>query len=309
MIGERNRGSSFAMPKGADNPAVTLVAPTATGVSPPRKLGQHGLSLWNSVQSAYRIDDAGGVELLAQACAAQDRVEALAEAINRDGEVVQTRAGPKAHPALRDELAGRAFIVRTLEHSASTSKLSSRWAARRIADGTMPTNRTPIRHPARNRLNHDREMVLRYGPDPRWPTIRSEAEYRDAWARHRERLLEGYQHGRRPIAWWRFEAPFPYPGYDREPAVLFEAKLLSDAEAQGLETWWREQFERAQDPNFFHCEGPGRFLKGEAARRAHHRWAGIPRSLLRKWTAQRRRQSKTVRELEAAVAEQPSPAA
>jgi hypothetical protein len=67
------------------------------------------------VQNAYRIDDVGGIELLAQCCAAQDRVEALAERISADGEVANTRAGPKAHPALRDELAGRAFIVRTLE--------------------------------------------------------------------------------------------------------------------------------------------------------------------------------------------------
>ena len=103
------------MAKSADEPPLTLVNPAATGVSPPRKLGQHGLSLWNSVQTAYRIDDVGGIELLAQACAASDRVEALAERITTDGEVVQTRAGPKAHPALRDELAGRAFIVRTLE--------------------------------------------------------------------------------------------------------------------------------------------------------------------------------------------------
>ena len=73
------------------------------------------MALWRSVQHAYRIDDVGGIELLAQACAASDRVEALAERISADGEVVQTRAGPKAHPALRDELAGRAFIVRTLE--------------------------------------------------------------------------------------------------------------------------------------------------------------------------------------------------
>jgi hypothetical protein len=42
-------------------------------------------------------------------------VEALAEQINTDGEVVHTRAGPKAHPALRDELQGRAFIVKTLK--------------------------------------------------------------------------------------------------------------------------------------------------------------------------------------------------
>ena len=103
------------MAKGAEKSPLTLVGPTSTGVSPPRKLGQHGLSLWNSVQAAYQIDDVGGIELLAQACAASDRVEALAERISADGEVVTTRAGPKAHPALRDELAGRAFIVRTLE--------------------------------------------------------------------------------------------------------------------------------------------------------------------------------------------------
>jgi hypothetical protein len=57
----------------------------------------------------------GGLELLVQACATVDRVKALREAIDRDGEVVATRTGPKAHPALRDELAGRAFIVKTLE--------------------------------------------------------------------------------------------------------------------------------------------------------------------------------------------------
>lgn len=105
----------FSMAKNAEKPPLTMVDPAATGVPPPRKLGHHGLSLWNSVQNAYRIDDAGGIELLAQCCAAQDRVEALAARISTDGEVVNTRAGPKAHPALRDELAGRAFIVRTLE--------------------------------------------------------------------------------------------------------------------------------------------------------------------------------------------------
>ena len=103
------------MAKVADRPPLTLIDPASTGIAPPRKLGQYGLSLWNSVQTAYRIDDVGGIELLAQACAAADRVEALAERITADGEVVHTRAGPKAHPALRDELQGRAFICRTLE--------------------------------------------------------------------------------------------------------------------------------------------------------------------------------------------------
>jgi hypothetical protein len=50
------------------------------------------------------------------------------------------------------------------------------------------------------------------------------------------------------------------------------------------------------------------WLKGEPAKKAHLKWAGVPHSLIRKWTAQRRRRSKTVRALEEA-GEQPKPAA
>jgi hypothetical protein len=90
--------------------------PVSPRFRPPRKLGEHGFSLWSRVQAEYRIDDAGGVEILCQACAAADRAKALAALIAADGEVVHTRSGlPKAHPAIRDELAARAFVVRTLE--------------------------------------------------------------------------------------------------------------------------------------------------------------------------------------------------
>lgn len=82
----------------------------------PRKLGEHGLALWNAVHSEYQIDDRGGVEILTQICAASDRVEALAAQINEDGETIRTRTGVlKAHPCLKDELALRAFICRGLE--------------------------------------------------------------------------------------------------------------------------------------------------------------------------------------------------
>jgi len=54
-------------------------------------------------------DHGGGIELLAQACAALDRAESLA------GAVIRTRSGPKSHPAAKDELQNRAFVVRTLE--------------------------------------------------------------------------------------------------------------------------------------------------------------------------------------------------
>jgi hypothetical protein len=92
-----------------------LVSPSAQ-ISPPRPLGVHGAELWAAVQSEYNITDRGGIELLAQACAALDRAEALAAAIAKDGSVVYSRAGaPKAHPAAKDELANRAFVARTIE--------------------------------------------------------------------------------------------------------------------------------------------------------------------------------------------------
>ena len=53
---------------------------------PPRTLGAHGLELWERVQSEYAIEDAGGIEVLAQACLALDRAEALAARINAEGE-------------------------------------------------------------------------------------------------------------------------------------------------------------------------------------------------------------------------------
>jgi hypothetical protein len=81
---------------------------------PPRKLGKHGLSVWNSLQAEFHITDAGGIELLAQACAAVDRAEALRARIDGEGETIVTRTGIKAHPALTHELAARSFVSRSL---------------------------------------------------------------------------------------------------------------------------------------------------------------------------------------------------
>jgi hypothetical protein len=93
-----------------------MVPLETNGGSPPRDLGQHGRKLWDEVQAVYGISDRGGIELLAQACAALDRAEMLAEAIAKDGSVIYSRTGvPKSHPAVKDELACRAFVVRTLE--------------------------------------------------------------------------------------------------------------------------------------------------------------------------------------------------
>jgi hypothetical protein len=96
-------------------PPLTVVESDLTSIQPPRPLGAHGLKLWKSVMAAYRIDDVGGIELLAQACVSLDRAEQLAARIAEDGPVVYSKAGPKAHPAVKDELACRAFVCRTLQ--------------------------------------------------------------------------------------------------------------------------------------------------------------------------------------------------
>jgi hypothetical protein len=91
-----------------------VIDTSTTLPSPPRNLGQIGLELWRKVQGEYHIIDAGGVELLAQACAALDRAESLREQIDRDGEIVRMKGVLKDHPGLKHELANRAFITRAI---------------------------------------------------------------------------------------------------------------------------------------------------------------------------------------------------
>ena len=101
----------------AENPRkqpLSLIVSSETNL-PPRPLGVHGQALWDAVQREYGIRDVGGRELLAQVSATVDRIGALAARISADGEVIDTPSGPKPHPCLRDELAARTFVVRTLE--------------------------------------------------------------------------------------------------------------------------------------------------------------------------------------------------
>ncbi len=104
------------------NPKLSVVGSTSTGQPPPRKLGRYGLSLWHDVTSTYHIEDIGGIELLAQACAAADRAEALAAIIAEDGETIKGKNGLRAHPCLKDELVARSFVVRTLARLGITTQ-------------------------------------------------------------------------------------------------------------------------------------------------------------------------------------------
>jgi len=103
--------------------AKSRLSVVGNNADPPRKLGPAGENLWNRVQNDYRIEDVGGVELLMQACLAQDRAEELAAIIDADGARVMTKSGPKDHPCLKHELAARAFICRTLQRLGITDEV------------------------------------------------------------------------------------------------------------------------------------------------------------------------------------------
>jgi hypothetical protein len=134
-------------------PPLTLVVPTeASWLEPPRILGQHGRKLWDRVMSEYAIEDSGGVEMLAQACAALDRAEALREQIDRDGEVIRRRGMVKDHPALKHELACRVLRGANIGQARVEFRAGAviGWPARALPRmATMSTKRTPINRPPR----------------------------------------------------------------------------------------------------------------------------------------------------------------
>ena len=99
----------------AKKPKLTVVGPsTADPLAPPATLGKAGTNLWQTLMSEYRIDDAGGREMLAQICAAADRADECAEIISADGPVTRVGKQLKDHPLLKHELAARSFVVRSL---------------------------------------------------------------------------------------------------------------------------------------------------------------------------------------------------
>ena len=114
----------------------------------------------------------------------------------------------------------------------------------------------------------------------------------ERWLRHRERMLVSARAGWRPTEWWEYEATIPWPGSDNETVALYDAGLLTDEEIAELMPFWRAQFERANSPSFFFVRGPQDYLEGEPARRAHYRWAQIPRAVLTELREEERRRKK-----------------
>ena len=72
------------------------------------------------------VADCGGVELLCQCCEAAGLVQELSECVAREGKTLETKTGLRAHPALRDMLSNRAFVVTTLRRLAVTDESVAR---------------------------------------------------------------------------------------------------------------------------------------------------------------------------------------
>ena len=102
--------------KKPSKPQLTVVKPSSatTTTQPPRKLGNHGQSLWSTIMSDYDIPEQGCREILAQGCLALDRAEECAAQIDEEGPTIMTKAGMREHPLLKMELQNRAFVCRSL---------------------------------------------------------------------------------------------------------------------------------------------------------------------------------------------------
>jgi hypothetical protein len=88
-------------------------------------------------------------------------------------------------------------------------------------------------------LTPDQLQELWLGPSPRRGSLfRTREELRAAWDRGRDYVMATWgRNGRRPQAWWEFEAPalgLRWPGVDREHRVLYEAGVLGAEEIAQL---------------------------------------------------------------------------
>jgi hypothetical protein len=139
-------------------------------------------------------------------------------------------------------------------------------------------------------ITPQQEMELWLGPSHHGSSFASEEERRRLWVENRDRLMRLFgRDGCRPIAWWKYESPVPFPGLKLQRSTLYEHGLLGEAEARALVSDWKVEFERASQPSFFFTAAPGEILQGEAARQKHFAWADIPSALVQQWEAARQR--------------------
>jgi hypothetical protein len=170
----------------------------------------------------------------------------------------------------------------------------------------MTTNRSPISG-RRRHLTLPQRWSLTGGASMDPDAFHSDQERREAWERWRDYFLapDRCRFGKRPQAWWDYDAPIAKPEDDAfEAATLHQAGLLGEDERAELEKYWRARFEQSFEPHFGVSLRPGEWLNGDDAKERHYRTYGILPELVRKWTAERRRREQQIADLQS-----PKPAA
>jgi len=84
-------------------------------------------------------------------------------------------------------------------------------------------------------------LELLLGPDPRWQHFRDDEDRRQHWFAYKAEMLESFGNGgKRPWAWWRFEAnrdAYPRDACS-EADALYRMNVLSAAERELVERGW-----------------------------------------------------------------------
>jgi hypothetical protein len=86
-------------------------------------------------------------------------------------------------------------------------------------------------------LTYGEEWELLLGEGGRTSHFLSDADRKNAWFFHRERLLEMSPPGKRPWAWWAYEAREHRPIGGEQTLRLLEMSVIGDAEMRRLESW------------------------------------------------------------------------
>jgi hypothetical protein len=145
--------------------------------------------------------------------------------------------------------------------------------------------RKPVRTRTRS-ITFSQEQELWLGPSHRGSVFKDDEERQRAWFSNRDRLMELFAHnGYRPMAYWRYESPVPWPGFCLAKSTLWAAGLLGENEARQLEETWRVEFDRSREPNFTFNDGPRGMLSGWAAHVAHLVYCDVPADLAERWAA------------------------
>jgi hypothetical protein len=231
----------------------------------------------------------------------------------RSAEVTPS-GGRRDYILARLERDGRKDLVEAIRKghvSAYTVAVELGWTQRPEPIGTGSTNAARRRHfqlkaLAGDGLDSNQMQELWLGPSHDGSYFSSRAELQEAWEANRDEVMRLFaNNGRRPQAWWCFDAPslnLKYPGYDREQSYLYEHGVLDEAECAELLRFWRREFEQDRAPGFSLNDGE-QILRGARARAAHLAWADIPAGLVEEWSEERR-----VREARAAESPHPAPA-